>query len=420
MLWRLILPLALSVPVVARHACTMWEFSWMLRRSGNQSEYADWAKVLDEAVERGYNCLRIDAFPHLVAAGDGNATVLPQPDYFMWGNNKEAVTVNAQRDLVAFMSMGAQRGLSFGLSTWLTPDTLDRRGAVRTPGDLVRIWNATLHLISSHGLLGHVLWVDVLNEFPVVGTWAPGVWQTIFRLPWPKSASLQNALTGLVLAVPWKGEVLSRANAFLTDVIPVLRRQFPHMNYTYSFQGNAMSMPNVQKLNTSEFDIAELHLWLSDNLPFMLETGETAMFSDPYPKNLEAFAPKVTKMYPKNREKWVTWLLKHIDMWHDWAETRGLPVITTEAWGPINYDDVAGDTNHTYWNWVKDIGEVALRHALCQGWLGVATSNFAEPHFKGMWVDVPWHQNQTATIRNFTPEDMRCGADEKSSQHLMV
>jgi hypothetical protein len=26
-----------------------------------------------------------------------------------------------------------------------------------------------------------------------------------------------------------------------------------------------------------------------------------------------------------------------------------LPLITTEAWGPINYNDLAGDIDHFYW-----------------------------------------------------------------------
>ncbi|MBW2293056.1 MAG: cellulase, partial [Deltaproteobacteria bacterium] len=43
----------------------MWDFSWATRRSGNEAEYADWDKVLDQLAERGYDNVRIDAFPHL-------------------------------------------------------------------------------------------------------------------------------------------------------------------------------------------------------------------------------------------------------------------------------------------------------------------------------------------------------------------
>lgn len=67
-----------------RFAVTMWEYSWLTQRTGRQAEYADWDKVLDELVERGYNCIRIDAFPHIIAAdADGNCaketTFRPSP-----------------------------------------------------------------------------------------------------------------------------------------------------------------------------------------------------------------------------------------------------------------------------------------------------------------------------------------------------
>jgi hypothetical protein len=33
------------------------------------------------------------------------------------------------------------------------------------------------------------------------------------------------------------------------------------------------------------------------------------------------------------------------------------------------------------------------------GWWGIATSNFAEPLFPGMWDDEGWHANLTALIK---------------------
>jgi len=48
-------------------AITMWDFSWLERRwpgAGNE----DWDVALDELRARGYDALRIDAYPHLVAA----------------------------------------------------------------------------------------------------------------------------------------------------------------------------------------------------------------------------------------------------------------------------------------------------------------------------------------------------------------
>ena len=57
--------------------------------------------VLDQVAERGYDTIRIDAFPHLVARGPEDQqierfTILPQPELFMWGNH-EPVEVQTTR-----------------------------------------------------------------------------------------------------------------------------------------------------------------------------------------------------------------------------------------------------------------------------------------------------------------------------------
>src|SRR5512145_2298206 len=55
-------------------AIAMWDFSWLLRHHP-AGEFWDWSRVLDELVDRGYNAVRIDMFPALVAARpDGTVT----------------------------------------------------------------------------------------------------------------------------------------------------------------------------------------------------------------------------------------------------------------------------------------------------------------------------------------------------------
>ncbi|MDZ7723547.1 MAG: cellulase-like family protein [candidate division KSB1 bacterium] len=51
---------------VRPRAISMWDFSWIERRWPGAG-YENWDVALDELMERGYNAVRIDAFPHLVA-----------------------------------------------------------------------------------------------------------------------------------------------------------------------------------------------------------------------------------------------------------------------------------------------------------------------------------------------------------------
>ena len=48
-------------------AITMWDFSWLERRWPGAG-YEDWDVALDELRARGYDAVRIDAYPHLLAA----------------------------------------------------------------------------------------------------------------------------------------------------------------------------------------------------------------------------------------------------------------------------------------------------------------------------------------------------------------
>ena len=47
-------------------AITMWDFSWLERRWPGAG-YEDWDAALDGLAERGYDAVRIDAYPHLVS-----------------------------------------------------------------------------------------------------------------------------------------------------------------------------------------------------------------------------------------------------------------------------------------------------------------------------------------------------------------
>lgn len=49
-------------------AITMWDFSWLERRWPGAG-YEDWDSILDALKARGYDAVRIDAYPHLIHYG---------------------------------------------------------------------------------------------------------------------------------------------------------------------------------------------------------------------------------------------------------------------------------------------------------------------------------------------------------------
>ncbi|MBM4057303.1 MAG: cellulase, partial [Planctomycetes bacterium] len=57
------LPLRLPHPV----GIAMWDFSWLERRWPGAG-YEDWDVAVGELADRGYEAVRIDAYPHLISA----------------------------------------------------------------------------------------------------------------------------------------------------------------------------------------------------------------------------------------------------------------------------------------------------------------------------------------------------------------
>ena len=82
-------------------AMTMWDFSWLERRWPGAG-YEDWDQALDELKLRGYDAVRIDAYPHLVAVDPRQEwELLPSLDdaflRFLQAGGLQLRTVRSQR-----------------------------------------------------------------------------------------------------------------------------------------------------------------------------------------------------------------------------------------------------------------------------------------------------------------------------------
>lgn len=369
----------------------MWDFSWLLRRSGQEAEYADVDGVLDQLAERGYDVVRIDAFPHWIAASNDGAVLedvsaLPQPPGFMWGNH-EPVTVRPRQALLHFLRGLGDRGISAGLSTWFTPDTTDRAGQVASPEDLARVWLETLRVIRDAGLIGVVRYVDLCNEWP---GWAPGVTRSIFGPGHDPDAE----------KVPFRDDELARLDAY-QSALDAVKAEFPQLPVTFSFFLRGPSAPlvtDMMRLDTSSFDFAEPHLWLSSGCPQFIRTTN---YVDDYSsdvRNLTDHERLIHDHYFTDRAAHLAELAALLDDWQAWAGSRGLPLWTTEGWASIGWSPnlVEGWDG---WDYVKDVGAAAVELARQRGWQGICTSNFSQPHHVGMWADAAWHREQTDRIR---------------------
>jgi hypothetical protein len=343
-------------------AITMWDFSWLERRWPGAG-YENWDLALDELKARGYDAVRIDAYPHLIAAGaEREWELLPCWNQHDWGSPARC-RVRVQPALNEFIAKCARRGIVVGLSTWFREDTENVRMKIGSPEALGRVWKAALDSIPP-SLRRHILYVDFCNEFPL-RDFAP-------FLP-----------TGFRRASP-EGE------RWMRESIAVARRAHPQFSYTFSFTSE---YDTWNKQDVSFLDFLEPHLWMTHFSDFYQQVGYKYEAFDPV--GYEKIAAKAEPLYRSKPAHWQSRLEHGINFLAEWSRVSGKPLITTECWAVVCYKDWP----LLNWDWVKELCELGVRRASATGrWAAIATSNFCGPQFRGMWRDVAWHRRLTDII----------------------
>lgn len=354
----------------APRAITMWDFSWLERRWPGAG-FEDWDVALSALVERGYDSVRIDPYPHLLAI-DPHAEyrLIPVWTQHDWGA-QYAINVRIHDPLMDFLRACRRHGVGVGLSTWFRQDSMNHRLRIKTPEDHAAIWARTLELIDKAGLSDTLIYVDFCNEWPIP-TWAPFFANTPGSKvgDWHSAASMQ----------------------WMERSIKALRPSAPDLDLTYSFTRDLLN-PEKLKADIGFLDFLEPHIWMSYTTDFDAQIGYALQNFDPV--GYELLAARGPRHYRANPAKWQRGLTDAIDIMADWSARTGKPMASTECWATVNYKDGPG----LDWDWVIELCEIGTRHATDSGqFVAVGTSNFCAPQFHGMWRDIEWHRKLTAHI----------------------
>ncbi|MER9231435.1 hypothetical protein NKI56_04895 [Mesorhizobium sp. M0622] len=360
-------------PAIQRpYAITMWDFSWLERRWPGAG-YEDWDEALGELAERGYNAVRIDAYPHLVSADPMKSwEILPVWDQLNWGA-QSLIHVQVLPALVEFIAKAKAHGIAVALSTWYRQDRDDLRLRIRTAEDQARVWIDTLREIDKAGLINHILYVDLCNEYPLP-IWTP---------------YLYGGTTGEELS-----RAEPRARDWMADSLRLMRAAYSDIDYTFSF---CSQYKNWNDQDVSMLDFLEPHIWMAHR--------ETSDYYSKIDYNHEQFDPRGFNNivarghseYKANKAYYDGKLLGEIDNVAAWSRHAGKPLVTTECWSLVDYKDWPG----LDWGWIKDMTAIGTEYAAKKGrWSGIATSNFCGPQFRGMWRDIAWHKRLTDLIKS--------------------
>lgn len=360
------------------YAITMWDFSWVERRWPGAG-YEDWDMALDELVERGYNAVRIDAFPHFVAnQAEEKRSLIPVWNQEDWGSPAKN-SISILPDLIGFIGKCKARNIKVGLSSWFREDEAQLRMKIRTPGIMAAYWVETVRVIEEAGLLDAILFVDLCNEWPGI-FWAP-----YFTNDPPE--------------LSWGGWFTDKSMLWIKESVALFKQSYPLLPTTYSFDANE-SMLRTRDISCLDF--LEPHIWMvhQNGNEFYKSIG----YADS-PFSTEAYETLVRSADKKYREDpghWKEILVEKIYSVAALSRELELPLMTTECWAIVNYKDWP----LLSWDWVKELCAVGVEAAAATGrWSAIATSNFCGPQFIGMWRDKEWHQRMTKIIKESPLEE---------------
>ena len=361
-------------------AITMWDFSWLERRWPGAG-YEDWDRSLAELADRGYDTVRIDAYPHLIDAdADADWRLTRLWDQQSWGA-QSPVVVAPLPALVDFIRAAGRHGVGVALSTWFRRDEHDVRTRIRTPEDLAKVWVSTLDLLEAAGVLGQVVYVDLCNEFPV-SVWAPFLYDS-------------DEAESRPVTDPDVG-------TWMRTAIGLVRDAHPQLDYTFSF---ADSVQSLQSVDVAGFDLLEPHLWMAGTSDFYDRVGYA--YERTSPVGYDNLVERGREVYRSDQARFDQSIFDEIDRAAEWSRSTGKPLVTTECWSVVDYKDWPG----LDWDWVMDLNARAVTRAASTGrWAAIATSNFCGPQFAGVWREVDYHRRLTDLIRS-APIDADLRAD---------
>ena len=364
-------------------AITMWDFSYLERR-WTGGGYEDWPRVLDELKERGYDAVRIDAYPHLFAKDPvGEWTLLPAWDQQSWGAPLITKIDRLKVHLLEFISLCKERNIMVGLSTWFREDKDKTYMEITSPAELASVWKKVLDAVAEADLLDTVLYVDLCNEYPQ-NCWIPFIKNDP---DYKKAVEAGELIEGQ--DIPRTAPIAAK---WIKESVSVLRKTYPDLLYTFSQVGEYESMASQ---DTSALDLLAPHIWMSAYSEYYEILGYKYERFDP--KDFQNLALNGERIYRERAEYWDEKLKEGVRFHADWSRAKKLPLVTTECWALVDFKD--GPLLH--WDWIKHLCEVGTLAAVKEGrWMAVATSNFCGPQFIGMWRDIAWHQWLTDIIKN--------------------
>lgn len=342
-------------------AIARWDLSWLLHRDLRDGAFASLERVLDETQQRGFNALRLDPCPHLVATPE-NGIHLDRCELMPPGGRQ--VEVKIRNALQHLMQSTHERGMKVWFSSRFINDSRARRSFVRRPEDFVSVWSDTLSLVSDWGYLDDVAGLDFCYQFPSLPA-AHGVARRVFQRS-PERP----------LPTHWSEQANQRLEAYLLEIPRALHALFPSVPVGMST--TVALSEQLRQLDTSELDFLDFSLWLDDDPRYRLASGDTMPLSG----LLSKFASPVKQMLlDAAGNHWQRRLEDQLN--------RRMAFTRLRRMHPVLSEGFVNQPRHlrrlpTGW---ADLHEMMVVNALTQGVEALTPSSLACPDYPWLWQE---------------------------------
>jgi hypothetical protein len=369
----------------------MWDYSWLTQHYPGGA-FADFGKAADELVERGFNTVRIDAFPLVIGAlkSEDEAITVAADPLANWGMSDRDREHGLVKELIEFMRAMKQRGISVILSSWGKDckDYPDRSLALAKDRDGFRkCWERTLDILGSQDLLDHVLYVDLDQEFPFFSPFKDGLNELAERKSAGRAVEAAMEEVGQVeqglTRMAWTPAQMEYVRKLFSEMLPHFQSRYPRQRFTYSLTA---FFKEVRSLGLQLFDVLELHMWIHSPR-FDNRTGFNKLAKDRGERDYKDYAGRIAAALDTVGPMLVKEMDGKCAFAKSWSEEIAAPVVTTEAWGPwwhMDHPDLD-------WTWLRDWCEQCVTLATGHKFWGVTPWNYSHPYWKN-WSDVAWYR----------------------------
>ncbi len=364
-----------------RLAMAMWDQAYVVRHLLGGS-FADYDRVLDETVERGYNTIRIDPMPQWIDLRKPERTLEwgdPHQPFMPWGANT-ALKGPVGLWIIDFIHKLRKRpSLNYTLSAWWfmpgPPPAPAAPALLRRPTTMAEgaeMWAVMLTDWKQRFGFDHLIYVDIANEVPY---FFPNVNERLKKATgagWGDSPRLSAA------QISFMAEEVNKP-------LRLLRREFPELRFTASIHGDLrwLDIPvELDCLDVHFYSDADPRWTERTRFPEFVAAGLYtnnrwfAEFSERATKTAGAMAPML-----RGRQRF------KMGEFAGWAVRRGSPLTTSEAWASWYYFD----DPHLDWGWLLDWAKWSVEDAIAWKFWGWTPHNYVQPQFAN-WRDVKWHR----------------------------